>query len=170
MKTSERMLTEWVSDDILFNYTDNRGVIHHNREQFIKVCNVFRAGREDAEPEATTNPPIVSGNPGYARGGFPVGVSGTIFSLPIVSGNLTSFESRRMDISKVINWNTSQRVHAACTTFRSLLQKNLNELEPWIESQIRGFFDPQKVARFENARELIDHIVRIGQSITIKGT
>ena len=166
MKTPDQAVTEWVSDDILFNYVDGRGQVHHNRDQFTKVCNVFRAGDASAAPETTTAPtPITSGS---MRTSFhhPVVVSGFIMSGQIAQRN---FELRRNDITKVIGWGSVHSVHAASAAFRALLQKNLGEVEPWIESQIRGFFDPQKVVRFADARELIGHIIKIGQSITIKG-
>lgn len=164
MKTAEQALTEWVSDDILFNYVDGRGVIHHNRDQFMKVCNVFRAGDANAEPEATTAPKVIASgsmNTSFFPGA--IAVSGFL-----ISGS-QNWEVRRNDITKVIGWNSLSGIHAASAAFRALLQKKLGEVEPWIESQIRGFFDPRKVSRFENARELIDHIIKIGQSITIKG-
>lgn len=163
-------MTEWVSDDILFNYVDGRGVIHHNRDQFVKVCNVFRSGQPDAAPEETTAPQtLVSGSLVGFRGQSlfspPVAVSGFV-----TSGQQSNWEVRRNDITKVIGWNSVSSVHAASAAFRALLQKKLGEVEPWIESQIRGFFDPRKVTQFENARELIDRIIKIGQSITIKGS
>lgn len=179
MKAPERALTEWVSDDILFNYADGRGPQHHNRDQFIKVCNVLRAGNENAAPEdvtSQTQQPLQSG--GIVQSGQiinPVNFSGFIGARG-VSGTLMhhstskDWEIRRTDISKVVNWGVVQRVHAASATFRSMLETKLSISESWLDSQIRGFFDPRKIAQFENAREIIDRLIRLGQSIAIKGS
>lgn len=165
MKTPEQALTEWVADDIIFNYIDGRGKIHHNRDQFVKVCNVFRSGNENAAPEDTTAPlGVVSGSHFSSNSMFARPVSGITMNS---SGE--RWEAKRADISNVLGWAAVHSVHAATATFRALLQKKLGEVEPWVESQIRGFCDPRKVAQFETVRELIQHILQIGQSITIKG-
>lgn len=180
MKTSEQALTEWVNDDIMLNYVDGRGPQHHNRDQFVKVCNVLRAGNESAAPEDVTQqtqaplasgmpwtvPGIVSGQINHMPGfGAPLAISGVIHS-----GPAGSWEAKRADISNVINWGAVGRVHAASATFRALLEKRIGISEPWLDSQIRGFFDPRKIARFENVREIIDCLIRLGQRTQIKGS
>lgn len=161
MKTPDQALTEWVDDEISFDYCDGRGALIHNRDQFIKVCGEFKV----YDPATYRNDSDI-GSGQLGPSGIPSGAvrSGALGQMHVSTGFISrggagtatlTTEAPRDDISKIANWSVMNRIKQAaflCTDFFSPVMINVDKA---ILARVQTMLEPRNVAQFSSAKDLI---------------
>ena len=164
MKTPERALIEWVNDEILFDYSDEKGPKTHNRDQFIKMCELFTIYIPTEESESEVGQythgsgTIRSGVIGHMNIG-----TGMLSTGSVVQSTASIGAVPRDDISTLTNFNVTSRIRDVALSCIDLMKKTLHgRVDRAVMSRVRSLLEPRNVAQFETAKELIKHLVEFG--------
>lgn len=164
MKTPDQVLTEWAMDEIYFDYSDGRGPLVHNREQFIRMCLEFKIYDPNTyqEPGASRSGQIHVASGGLGSGAIGSGHlgqvhigTGAIHTGGAGGGATMSTEAPRDDISKLANWSVLTRLKQTawlCADFYSpvLCKPSRESL-----SRVQTMLEPRNVAQFESAKAVL---------------
>lgn len=171
MKTADQALTEWVDDEIIFDYCDGRGPLLHNRDQFIKVCKeftIYDPGQVDTEGVGCGSigrftigsGAVLSGAIGSGRIGSVMLSTGSIMRMgpggvPVVGTATLVPECDRDDITKIANWSVLNRIKQAAFLCADFFSPIMCQVERPILTRIQTILEPRNVAQYSSAKELI---------------
>lgn len=157
MKTKEQALTEWVNDEILFDYCNGRGPLKHNRDQFIKVCAGFKIY---TPTQAVTDDEVRAaiGSGGMLSTGFvQTGGSGTVPHAP--ASTHATIGPVRDDITELVDWSVSNHIKSAAFICADFFSPVMVKVSREVLSKVQTLLEPRNVAQFASAKELVAYLM-----------
>ena len=173
MKTPEQALTEWMLDEVYFDYCDDRGPVAHNRDQFTNICKkrfIYDSGGISLLQNTVVSGAISASVVRPFRKHYNTLMCGSIMSASLVCGSICSgqisnpgagaWEPERGDISEVYNADAGMIVANAFSVWIAMISGRFSgAYYETCLNDLKQFMEPQNVARYSTAKELVRAIL-----------